>query len=355
MYYYGKLSGQYTRMRGPAFTEKDAQEVLRMPVQAPFADLDVYGKVLEQVAGYPEWQALTRAHEIADLQQALGQPSVLPATVGDLLAPSFDSRGQLARLRDEFRVRAFSVRPVLDDAPALQYPGELFLPLRVSYSGALPIWGVTLQVRFPWGSETRSCVPARQDARGSPNEHAFDPGQTLELACASWDKVSETPAEVAALLRKLAAEGLPSNVSVLQRYEFRPHEKLGPYASSLQARTWRVSVGFDCGMNPVCQGNRLLLKLNLLRFTANPALLAALVGCFLGCLLVTVISVAFGNRIWTAVLGGVWLAIAAPLLYVAVVYVAVGAAYHDYTPIVLLMLFAGGCAVGVAWTRAILR
>jgi len=355
MYYYEKLSRQDTRMRGPAFTEKDAQEVLRMPVQAPFADLDVYGKVLEQVAGYPEWQALTRAHQITDLQQALGQPPVLPATVRDLLAPSFDSRGQLARLRDEFRVRAFSVRPVLDDAPALQYPGELFLPLRVSYSGALPIWGVTLQIRFPWGSETRSCVPARLDARGRPNEHAFDPGQTLELACTSWDKVSETPAEVAARLRKLAAEGLLSNVSVLQRYEFRPHEKLGPYASSLQARTWLVTANvFDCGANPVCQGNRLLLKLNLLRFTTNPALLAVLVGCFLGCLLMTVSSVAFENPIRTAVLGGVVLAIAALVLEVLVA----GAVLGYYAPIMWFFfpsLIAGGCAVGVTWTRAILR
>ena len=146
-YYAEAFRHPVARMRGPAFTQNDVDEIAQRPVQAPYEDLAAYRGVYQQLHREREWPALGQARLVAENQLALGAGVTLPSTVQAIVAPEFNAKKRLDESREQFRKGAFSVQPLLDETTA---PGTLHhFPVRAGedffvYAGA-GLWAMCEQ------------------------------------------------------------------------------------------------------------------------------------------------------------------------------------------------------------------
>jgi hypothetical protein len=336
-YYAEAFRHPVARMRGPAFTQNDVDEIARRPVQPPYADLAAYGGVYQQLHREREWPALGRARLVAENQLALGVGVTLPSTVEAIVAPEFNAKKRLEESREQFRKGAFSLRPILDEAPALgtlhHFPvraGEDFLvyaggglwaagnpyaqpqagplvaqgattraqyhfPLRVTYLGKAPIRNLIFQVHFHYPAiykdarrpgELQACSPQRHDGRTYTREHALQPGESMDVLCPVTGTAGPSLEDASAFLRTVAASGEPREVGILQQYEFARADDPSAYARTLIARgEWITPDTFECGANPLCRVNLWLYTIGILPIIANLGLLVAIGACFAGSVL----------------------------------------------------------------------
>ena len=401
VYYADVLRHPVARMRGPAFTQKDVDEIAQRPVQAPYEDLAAYRDVYQQLHREREWPALGQARLVAENQQALGVGVTLPPTVQAIVAPEFNAKKRLDESREQFRKGAFSVQPLLDESPTpgtLHHfpvrPGESFFayaggglwaagnpfaeaqpgplatrgattraeyhfPLRVTYLGKVPIRKLIFQVHFHYPAvyvdarhpgELQTCFPQRHDGRVYTNEHALQPGESMDVLCPVTGKAGPSLEEASAFLRTIAASGEPRGVGILQQYEFARSDEPSAYARALMARgEWITPETFECGTNPVCRVNQWLYQLGILPIIANLGLLVVIGACFVGSVLAGLGRSMSQRTSASFLLPGIGLAAATVAMFAMF-----GGGLGGLAAFAVLPFLVGGFAVGSALTHFLL-
>ena len=401
VFYAETLGHPVSRMRGPAFAQKDLDEIAQRPVQAPYEDLEAYRQVYQVLHREREWPTLGHARSIAMHQLAIGRDVALPPTVGAIVAPEFNARQRRDAAREEFRVAAFSVRPILDESPPLgtlhHYPvrpGEDFFvyagagiwaagnvhteaqggplaapgtstkaqfhfPLRVTYLGKTPIKKFIFQVHYQYPAapsrtrqrtELQTCFPERHAGKVYTKEHALNPGESMDVLCPVTLNTA-TLEDASGFLRTLNDAGLPGQVGILQQFEFESRDDPSPYARGLLARAeWITPVAYECGTHPLCLWNQWLFDLKVLPLVANFAFMFALAGFAVASWL-TALGRAVFDRMGATILPlGIVLAAA-----IAATFAIFGGGYGVMAALVTIPWIAGGYVAGAAWTHWTLR
>ena len=400
-YYAEAFRHPVARMRGPAFTQKDVDEIAQLPVQAPYEDLAAYRGVYQQLHREREWPALGQARLVAENQQALGISVTLPPTVQGIVAPEFNASKRLAESREQFRKGAFSVQPILDETPArgalhhfpvragedfIVYAGgglwaagkpyaepqagplvakgattraEYLFPLRVTYLGKLPIRKLIFQVHFHYPAiyrdarshgELQTCFPQRHDGRAYNKEHALQPGESMDVLCPVTDKAGPSLEEASAFLRTIATSGEPRGVGILQQYEFAQADNPSAYARTLLTRgEWITPGTYECGTNALCRVNQGLYTIGILPIIANLGLLVAIGACFAGSVLAGLGRSLSQRTSASFLLPGIGLAVA-----IVAMFALFGGGLGGLAAFAILPFLVGGVAAGSALTHFLL-
>jgi hypothetical protein len=399
-YYADVLRHPVARMRGPAFTQEDVDEIARRPVQAPYEDLAAYQGVYQQLHREREWPALGRARLVAENQLALGTAVTLPATVQAIVAAEFNAKKRLDESHDQFRKGAFSVRPILDETPergALHhfpvragedffvYAGgglwatgnpymqpqagplvaqgatsraEYHFPLRVTYLGKVPIRKLIFQVHFHYPAykdarhpgQLQTCVPQRHVGSTYTREHALQPGESMDVLCPVTGAARPSLDEASSFLRTIAASGEPREAGILQQYEFARADEPSDYARALIARgEWITPDTYECGANLLCRVNQELFKIGILPIIANLVILISIGACFGGSVLAGLGRSVSQRTSTMFLLPGIGLAVA-----IVATFALMGGGLGGLAAFGISLFLMGGFAAGATLTYLLL-
>jgi hypothetical protein len=388
------------RMRGPAFTQSDVDEIAKRPVQAPYEDLVAYQGVYQHLHR-ERWPALGQARLIAENQLALGGSVTLPATVQAIVAPEFNAKKRLEESREQFRKGAFSVSPILDETSTrgaldhfplragedfLVYAGgglwdagnpyaqpqagplvaqgattraQYYFPLRVTYLGKVPIRALIFQVHFHYPAiskdarhprQFQSCSPQRHVGLNYTREHALQPGESMDVLCAVTGTVGQSLEEASAFLRTVAVSGELREVGILQQHEFAQADEPSAYARTLISRgEWITPDTYECGANTVCRVNQGLYAIGVLPIIANIGILFTIGACFAGSVLLGLGRSMSQRTSATFLLPGIGLVVA-----IIATFAVLGGGLGGLAAFALVPFLAGGVALGSVLTHILL-